>query len=108
MTESKCSICWEIKKRPALQPVTDTIEALIREHVYSGYSRQIEAYSDKICGNCKNNLYKVHKNKTVPSCWLDSVKKVFQIYLSGVINLSKNQSIVVFIVINEHTACKYM
>ena len=70
MTESKCSICWEIKKRPALQPVTDTIEALIREHVYSGYSRQIEAYSDKICGNCKNNLYKVDKNKTVPSCWL--------------------------------------
>ena len=70
MTESKCSICWEIKKRPALQPVTDTIEALIREHVYSGYSRQIEAYSDKICGNCKNNLYKVDKNKTVASCWL--------------------------------------
>ena len=49
MTESKCSVCWKIKKKTALQPVTDTIEALIREYVYSGYSRQIEAYSDKIC-----------------------------------------------------------
>ena len=84
---------------------------LIREHVYSGYSRQIEAYSDKICGNCKNNLYKVDKNKTVASCWL-----MARFCEEGISNslIRRYQSIKKSIYCrfhcykNEHTACKYM
>lgn len=76
MSKTICAVCWQDKKNSSLLLVTDAIEVQIRDKIYEGYNRDIKSYPSRICGTCKNNLYKIQRNETVPESWNALILKV--------------------------------
>ena len=76
MKMSVCVVCNETKIRKLLHPISDSVEALIQEHIYYGYLREVSAFPDKICSGCRSNLYFISQGKQPRSAWLEKVLKV--------------------------------
>ena len=79
MSPRVCAVCFKEKKNSSLQIVNESIEHLLRQHLYSTFSTSVSSYPSNICTNCKTNLYKLDKSDEVPRIWLETLQKVIQV-----------------------------
>ena len=59
-----CAACG--KKDPKCFPMTNTLENLIKNEVYSLYSADDESFPGAVCASCRTNLFTAQKGNVVP------------------------------------------
>ena len=79
MSARVCAVCFKEQKNSSLQIINESIEHLLRKHLYITFSTLISSYTSNICTNCKTNLYKLDKSDEVPRIWLETLQKVIQV-----------------------------
>lgn len=63
--EARKNICCSCGEKKKCRPVIDSIEHLVKQHCYEGYSTTILAFPVGVCGSCTTNLFLAKKGLPV-------------------------------------------
>ena len=74
-----CCCCWEYfppRGSKKLIEVGEKLQSLVRIYIFHGYTTTNPCFPDKICGNCKINIYLVASGENNRGPWGEKISKV--------------------------------
>ena len=75
-TEKVCAVCWVPKAKSGLMKISTACENLIKKHVHPYFDVSTLNHFPSVCTYCKRKLHSLDNGDSVPSAWLEMIKKV--------------------------------